>query len=177
MTLAEQLKPDVAVIDITMPDLNGLDATRQIKRVSPETEILIFSGHETEELVHAVFNAGARSFVLKTEVAKHLVSAVQALSEHRTFFDSKISDIIFARYIKGADASKKGEPEAGRLTSREREIVQLLAEGKSNKEVAGVLGISVKTVETHRAAVMRKLGLSSASELVRYAIRNKIIEA
>lgn len=179
VTLANQLKPDIVILDFEMPELNGLEATRQIKRQLPETEVLIFTGHEEEQLVHDVFQAGARSYIVKTDVGQHLIAAVKALATHKTFFTSKVSEIVFARYLNGTkSATKTIEPNpSSRLTGREREILQLLAEGKSNKEVASMLGISVKTGETHRAAIMRKLGLSNFSDLVRYAIRNKIIQA
>ena len=172
VALAEKFKPHVAVLDLTMPELNGLEAARQIKRRLPEVEMVMLTAHDNEDLVHQVFDVGARSYVLKTEAAKHLVPAVRAAFAHKPFFTSKVSEIIFARYLdhKGAD------PKNSSLTSRERELLQLLAEGKSNKEAANTLGIGVKTVESHRAAVMHKLTLRSVSDLVRYAIRNKIIE-
>lgn len=175
--MVEELKPDIVVMDMTMPELNGLEATRQIKRRSPETEVLIFTGHETEEMIHAVFDAGARSYIVKTEARELLVTALEALAAHKPFFTSHVGEVIFAKYLHGKSAGE--EPTVGneRMTQREREIVQLLAEGKSNKEVATVLGISVKTAETHRASIMRKLDLPTFSDLVRYAIRNHIIEA
>ena len=176
VALTAELKPDIVILDITMPELNGLDAARQIKRKSPATEILIFTAQETERLVHDVFDSGARSYIMKTDAADHLIDAIKALSEHKHFFTSRISEIIFARCIQGKQALE-GTPENSRITAREREIVQLLGEGKSSKEIATILGISVRTVETHRAAIMKKLGLKSFSELIRYAIRNQIIEA
>lgn len=177
VAMAEKLKPDIAILDVGMPELNGLEATRQIKRLVPETEVLIFTGYETEELVHDVFLAGARSYILKTDVGQYLLSAIKELAQHRTFFTSRISEMVFSRYLAGTTGPKHMEESTtGRLTPREREIVQLLAEGKSNKEVATTLGISVKTSETHRAAIMRKLKMESFSDLVRYAIRNNIIE-
>ena len=175
VALAEQLAPDVVVLDIGMPELNGLDAARQIKRVLPQTEVLIFTGEESEQLIHDVFAAGARSYILKSDIGPHLVAAIRALGEHRHYFTSRISEVVFARYLAGASGAGKDKAEG--LTPREREIVQLLSEGKSNKEAGALLGITVKTVETHRAAVMRKLRLDSFADLVRYAIRNKIIAA
>ena len=172
VALVEQLKPDIVIMDMSMPNLNGLDATMQIRRRQPETEVLIFTGSETEETMRNVFKAGARSCLLKTEASQHLVPAIEALLRHRTYFSSKVSEIVFAGYLAG-DSQKSGAV----LTPRERELVQLVAEGKSNKEMSEVLGISVKTVETHRAAVMRKLSLESVADLVRYAIRNGIASA
>ena len=176
VTLAEKLKPDIVILDYEMPELNGLEATRQIKRLVPSAEILIFTGHEEEKVVHDVFEAGAKSYIVKTDVSQHLLEAVRSLAQHKPYFTSHVSEIVFARYLNGSTGKAAG-PEAGRLTAREREIIQLLAEGKSNKEVATLLGISIKTGETHRAAIMRKLSLETFSDLVRYAIRNKIIQA
>jgi len=173
--LAEKLTPDVVILDLAMPELGGLEATRQIKRALPASEVLIFTGHENEQVIHAVFEAGARSYILKSDISQHLISAVAALARHKHYFTTKISEIVFARYLEGTTGAGNDKEEG--LTPREREIVQLLAEGRSNKEVGSILGISVKTVETHRAATMRKLRLDSFAALVRYAIRNKIIEA
>jgi DNA-binding NarL/FixJ family response regulator len=174
---AEKMKPQIAVLDMTMPELNGLEATRQIRKVSPGTEVLIFTGHETEELVHQVFEAGARSYILKTDGKEHLEAALRALAAHKPYFTTQIGEILFAKMLHGKKGTGAESSGTSRLTDREREIVQLLAEGKSNKEVADMLGISVKTAETHRAAIMKKLQLKAFSELVRYAIRNHIISA
>lgn len=176
VALVEKLQPDIVVMDMSMPDLNGLEATRQIKKARPETEVLIFTGIETEELVHQVFEAGARSYLMKTAGRDQIEAALRSLAMHKPYFTSEVGEILFARMLR----EKKGSgeiPETGRLTDREREAVQLLTEGKSNKEVATSLGISVKTVETHRAAIMKKLNMKSFSDLVRYAIRNHIISA
>ena len=175
VALAEQLAPDVVVLDIGMPGLNGIDAARQIRRALPQTEVLIFTGEESEQLIHEVFAAGARSYILKSDIGGHLIAAIRALGGHRHYFTGRISEVVFARYLDGESGAGKDRAEG--LTPREREIVQLLGEGKSNKEAAALLGISIKTVETHRAAVMRKLRLDSFADLVRYAIRNKIIAA
>ena len=174
--MAQRLTPEIVVMDVTMPELNGLEATRQIKKNAPATEVLMFTGLETEELVRQVFEAGARSYILKTDGREHLEAALRALAEHRTYFTTKIGEILFARFLQGKTRPAE-EATEGRLTDREREIVQLLAEGGSNKEVADTLGISVKTVETHRATIMKKLKFESFSDLVRYAIRNHIISA
>jgi len=175
VALAEKLQPEVVVLDLAMPELNGLEATRQIKRALPKTEVLIFTGEESEQLIHELFAAGARSYILKNDIGGHLVAAIRALGEHKHYFTDRISEVVFARYFRGETGAGQDKTEG--LTPREREIVQLLAEGKSNKEVAAVLGISIKTVETHRSTTMRKLRLDSFADLVRYAIRNKIVSA
>ncbi len=174
--MADKLRPNVVLLDITMPELNGLEATRQIRKSLPNTEVLIFTMHETEQLVRDILAAGARGYVLKSDAARDLISAVEALSQHKPFFSPNVSESVLAGFL-GEGGVENGEGGAGRLSPRETEILQLLAEGKSNKETADVLGISVKTVETHRAAIMRKLNLHSFAELVRYAIRNKIVQA
>jgi DNA-binding NarL/FixJ family response regulator len=170
-----QLKPDVVVLDITMPELNGLEATRQITKLSPETQVLILTVHESEQLANDVLKAGARGYVLKSDAGRDLVAAIHALRARKTFFTSKAARLVSENVLKGDTTSDEDGTESSHLTPREREIVQLLAEGKSNKEVADVLGISVKTVETHRTNIMRKLNFHSISELVRYAIRNSIV--
>jgi DNA-binding NarL/FixJ family response regulator len=176
VALAEQLKPEIVVLDISMPDLNGLEAARRIHKLFPKTGILVLTLHFSDQLVRDIVDAGARAYIMKSDADRDLVSAVEALANHRTFFTPRAAEMLlngFSRQNSGA------EPQAlprNRLTSREREIVQLLAEGKSSKEVAVALGISVKTAETHRANIMRKLELHSVSEVVRYAVKNQIIE-
>jgi DNA-binding NarL/FixJ family response regulator len=177
VTLCEELKPDVVVMDISMPELNGLDAARQIRKSSPNTGILILTMHFTDQLVREVVECGARGYILKSDADKDLVSAVEALANRRTYFTREASEILLNGFSKPDVVLDSKASARNRLTVREREIVQQLAEGKSSKEVAVALGISVKTAETHRANIMRKLELHSVSELVRYAIRNQIIEA
>jgi DNA-binding NarL/FixJ family response regulator len=166
-------KPDIVVMDIAMPRMNGLEAARRIVDKLPRTEVLILTMHESKQLIQDVLKSGARGYILKSDAGKDLVAGIEALLEHKPFFSQKVSEVVLEGFLKG----QGGEAEADELTPREREIVQLLAEGKSNKETAAVLGISVKTVEAHRANLMRKMGFTSLSDLVRYAVREKIIEA
>jgi len=172
----QELHPNVAILDVGMPVMNGLEATRNIVKASPQTQVLILTMHETEQMVRDVLDAGARGYVLKSDAGRDLVSAVEALLQHRTFFSPRVSDMLLAAYLQGGERPLSGAAQRNRLTAREREIVQLLAEGKSNKEVAATLNISVKTAETHRTNIMNKLDLHSISELVRYAVRNNIVE-
>jgi DNA-binding NarL/FixJ family response regulator len=173
---AKQLKPPAVVLDIALPELNGLDAMRQILKALPKTQILIYTMQKSERVVREALDAGARGYVLKSDPASNLVEAVTALRQHKPFFAPAISETLLENYLKaGPPADRQAAPRSY-LSSREREVVQLLAEGKSNKEVAAALGISVKTAETHRTNIMRKLRLHSIIELVRYAIRNKLIE-
>jgi DNA-binding NarL/FixJ family response regulator len=175
--MAREVSPDVAILDIGMPELNGFEATRQILKAAPQTEVLILTMHESEQIVREVLDAGARGYVLKSDAGRDLVAAVEALCQHRTFFSSKIADMLLHAYLRPSQrGSSDPEPARGRLTAREREIVQLLAEGKSNKEVAQALNISIKTAETHRTNIMNKLDLRSITALVRYAVRNNIVE-
>jgi DNA-binding NarL/FixJ family response regulator len=177
VSLAEQLKPDVVVMDISMPDLNGLEAARQIHKSTPKIGILILTMHFTDQLVREVVDCGARGYILKSDADRDLVSAVESIANRRTYFTREASEILLDGFSRPDVVIEPKTTARNRLTPREREIVQLLAEGKTSKEVAVALGISVKTAETHRANIMRKLELHSVSELVRYAIRNQIIEA
>jgi DNA-binding NarL/FixJ family response regulator len=172
--LARSLQPDVAVLDVAMPDLNGLEATRQIRRLSPRTEVLVFTMHESEQLVREVLAAGAKGYLLKSDAARLIVAAVEALAAHKPFFNWKVSETILDGFLRATTAEPDQAGAVEPLTPREREIAQLLAEGRSNKEVATRLDISVKTVETHRSALMRKIGARSVVDIVRYAVRNKL---
>jgi DNA-binding NarL/FixJ family response regulator len=173
----EDLNPDIVILDIGMPDLNGVEAARRIRKVSAGTEILILSMHYSDQLIREIVDAGVRGYIVKSDSDRDLLIAVETLAKHKPFFTPHATEVILGSFNTGGPVKEVPELVSDRLTSREREIVQLLAEGKSSKEVASSLGISVKTAETHRANVMRKLGLHSVSELVRYAVRNHIIEA
>lgn len=175
VALAVKLKPNVAVLDLSMPELNGLEATRQIRKEVPETEVLVFSMYESEQFVRDLLAAGARGYVLKSDVTTQLLTAVETVARHKPFFTSDVAERVLEGFLKLGELSAGDGPAAGILTPREREIVQLLAEARSNKEVSAILGISVKTVETHRASIMRKLGISSIVDLVHYAIRNHLV--
>ena len=167
---ALETKPDIAVLDYSLPLINGVEATRQIRGRLPNTEVLIFTMHDAESLIRDLLAAGARGYLLKSDANRFLLAAVEALAGHKPFFTAKVSEALLDSFIKKVDHVQSP------LTSRERGVVQLIAEGYSNKQMANILNISLKTVETHRAAVMRKLNMSSSASLVRYAIRNKIVE-
>jgi DNA-binding NarL/FixJ family response regulator len=174
--MAKKLKPDVAVIDLSMPELNGLEATREIRKELPETEVLVLTMHENDELIRESLIAGARGYVLKTDAGRRLVDAIEALSRHQPFFTARVSATLLDAFREyGAKREKTSVFNV--LTDRERRVIQLLAEGKRSKQIASLLGISVKTVESHRATIMRKLGFHSVTDLVHYAIRNMLVEA
>jgi DNA-binding NarL/FixJ family response regulator len=167
---AIEAQPDVAIIDYSLPVVNGIEVTRQIRARLPGTEVLIFTMHDNQTLIEDLLKAGARGYLLKSDAKALLIGAIEALAAHKPFFTANVSEALLRSYVE------KSKRSASPLTDRERTVVQLIAEGHSNKEIAQLLGISLKTVETHRAAVMRKLNLSSSAALVRYAIRNKIVE-
>ena len=173
---ARATNPDIVILDIGMPSLNGLEAARQILKEFPQTKILILTVHESEQVVREVLDAGARGFILKSDAARDLVAAVDALRKNKTFFTSKVAEMVLDGFLLKGHNPLRGAIGKGRLTPREREVVQLLAEGKTTKEVASVLGLGFKTADTHRTNIMRKLGLGSLSELVLYAVRNGIVQ-
>ncbi len=172
--MAAERRPDIVIMDINMPELNGLDATRMIQKELPQVRVLVLSMHESEQLLRQVLEAGARGYVLKSDAGQELVRAIRALESGQVYFTPKVSEMLMTGYLGGSkDSGENVTP----LSAREREVVQLLVEGRSNKEVATALGISVKTVETHRARIMEKLNLKAFSDMVRYAVRNNIISA
>lgn len=178
--LASKMKPDVTLLDIGMPNLNGLEATRQILATSPEMPILILTMHDSDNVVREVLRAGARGFLLKSDAGRDLVAAVEAMQLQRTFFTTKVSQMVLDGFLERRNGDDLREPDlkpsSEALTSREREVIQLLAEGKTSKEVAVALNLSVKTAETHRTNLMRKLNLHSVADLTRYAVRNGIVQ-
>jgi len=183
--LASVINPDIILLDIGMPNLNGLEAARQILAASPDMPILILTMQESDQVVREVLRAGARGFLLKSDAGRDLIAAVEALQLQRTFFTTRVSQMVLEGYLdrnpEDTDPAAKAKPKpeeesADILTGREREVIQLLAEGKTSKEVAVALHLSVKTAETHRTNLMRKLGLHSVADLTRYAVRNRIVQ-
>lgn len=172
LAAARETRPDIAIIDYSLPELNGRELTLEIKKEMPRTEVLIYTMHDQEDLVLDMLLAGARAFVLKSETEGHLLAAVDALSINRPYFSGVISDTLLEQCLRNS-----AQPRLSTLTHRERQVVQLVTEGKINRQIAQILEISVKTVETHRATAMQKLKLRTTADLVRYAIRNKISEA
>ena len=172
----EQLKPDIVILDVNMPELNGIEVTKRIRKTLANTEVLIISFDYSDQLIREIVWAGARGFVVKADSERDLIAAVEALSYHKSFFTSRTTDVVLGRVPSGGRAGDLQGLVKSRLTPREREIVQLLADGKSSREVAESLTISVKTADTHRANIMRKLDLHSVTELVRYAVRNQIVK-
>jgi DNA-binding NarL/FixJ family response regulator len=170
---ALKLKPDILLLDIGMPNLNGLDAARQILTLMPDSRILILTIHDSEQVVREVLAAGAKGFLLKSDAGRDLLAAVEALQENQTFFTSKIAQMMLNGYLSPSEDTQVTPQPV--LTPREREVIQLVAEGKSTKEVAIALSLSVKTAETHRTNLMRKLNLHSVADLTLYAVRNGIV--
>jgi DNA-binding NarL/FixJ family response regulator len=172
---ANRLKPDVVILDVSMPDLDGLQATRRIRETVPTTEVVVLTMHESDQMVRRVLDAGALGFVLKSDLAKHLVKAVKDVSAGKQFLTPRVSDIVLKGFLGNqGEATRYSQ---ARPTLRETEVIRLLAQGKANKEIALQLGITVRTVETHRARIMHKLGLHSLAELIHYALRQRIFAA
>jgi DNA-binding NarL/FixJ family response regulator len=173
---AKETKPEIVVLDIGMPRLSGLEAARRLKRTLPQIKVLMLTMHDSERLAWEVLNAGALGYVTKSDTARDLIIAIEALRRDKTFFTPKVDRIILDSFLDGGSSKRAKEMQGEQLTSRQREIVQLLAEGKTSKEVSALLNLSVKTVETHRANIMRRLSCHSVSDLVRYAVRNNIVQ-
>jgi len=174
---ALQLHPDVVIVDIGMPRLNGLDTTRQLLQHDPHFKVIVLTITDSDQAIREALDSGARGFVLKSDAARDLVTAVEALQNKRMFFTPRVNDLVLAGFLeKGQTVSRNEAPKLPTLTAREREITQLLAEGNSSKEVASLLNLSTKTVETHRSNIMRKLSFHSIRDLVVYAIKNNLIQ-
>ena len=172
---AIQLKPDVAVVDIGMPELDGIQVARQIRQTLPDTQVLVLTMHESDQMVRRALDAGARGYLLKSDLTECLARAVRAVSEGKRFLTPKVSDIVLEGFLKSKSPYQQEERAGARISPRELEIIRLLAAGKSNKEVGAQLGIAIRTVETHRANILLKLGLHSLADLIHYAIRHEII--
>src|SRR5262245_24999522 len=174
LTMALVTNPDLVVLDVAIPEMNGIEVTRQLRRALPSIGILIVTMHDADQVVQEVMEAGANGLVLKAEAGRTLADAVRAILSHGEFISERVRRVVGRDEFGGEGPARARKPAL--LTSREREVLQLLAEGQANKEVANALGISTKTAETHRARIMAKLEVHSMSELVRYAIRNSIIQ-
>lgn len=177
--MAGQFQPDLIILDITMPQLNGLDAIPRILKASPSSHVLVLSMHDEEELIQRTLRSGANGYVLKSDAEQSLLTAAEAVLSGRRFVSPSVTRVVLNR--SQGDRTSTGAPHGRKhefscLTGREQEVIQLLAEGKSNKQVADLLSISVRTAENHRARLMKKLGVGSLSGLVRYAVRNNIIQ-
>jgi DNA-binding NarL/FixJ family response regulator len=174
---AIKLKPEVAIVDIGMPELDGIEVVRQVRAAVPDVKVLVLTMHESDQMVRRALDAGAHGYLLKSDLTDCLPRAVEAIAEGERFLTHEVSEIVLQGFLKKTSPHPRGGQAGARITPRETEIIRLLAEGKSNKEVAVLLGIAVRTVETHRAKIMLKLGLHSLAELIHYALRNEIIPA
>jgi DNA-binding NarL/FixJ family response regulator len=172
---AIELKPDVAVVDIGMPELDGVAAVSRIREAVPDTKVLVLTMHESDQMVQRALDAGAHGYILKSDLTDTLPKAVKAVVEGKRFLTPRVSEIVLDGFLKTRSRHRQGERVASRTTPREVEIIRLLAEGKANKEIAALLGIAVRTVETHRSKIMLKLGCHSLAELIHYAIRHKMV--
>lgn len=172
LTLTRERRPNVIVLDVSLPGLNGIAVTRQIRQTFPATEVLLFTMHDDDETVSGGLAAGARGYLLKSEGDAQLVAAISALGAHRPYFSPAVAEMLLESAVH---ERKKSRLES--FTLRELEVAQLIAEGESNKQIARKLGISIKTVESHRAAAMRKARVRTAAEFVRFAIKHNLIQA
>jgi DNA-binding NarL/FixJ family response regulator len=171
IVMALASRPDVAIIDYSLPVVNGVEATRQIRACLPDTEVLIFTMHDSDPLLRELLEAGARAYLLKSDAIKYIIAAVESLVNHMPFFTSRVSEQLLESYLAGRPLRSEDT-----LTPRERTVIRLVAEGHSNKEIGKIFNLSTKTIETDRATAMRKLNLPSVAAVVRYAIRNKLIQ-
>jgi DNA-binding NarL/FixJ family response regulator len=170
---AARLTPDMVILDLGLPELHGLEVTRRILQRRPDTEVLVLTMHASEELIRQVIRAGAHGYVLKSDAGEQLVTAVRSLQHHKPLLTTRVTEVVLDGFLKGVADDAVGEA----LTPREREVLQLVAEGRSSKSIAAGLGVTVKTIESHRASLMRKLHLRTVADLVRYAVRNGLVEA
>ena len=168
---AADARPDILIMDLSMPGLGGVDATIQIRKILPQVEVLILTMHESDRLAGQALRAGARGYLLKGESEDKLMEALDALSRHQPYFSPSVSETLLQGYLHSEPTH-----DLKQLTPRERQIVKLVAEGKSNKVIASVLNLSIKTVETHRSAAMHKVGAKSAADLTLYAARNDLVQ-
>jgi DNA-binding NarL/FixJ family response regulator len=175
--LVKKSKPDLVLLDLTMPEMNGLDVTAAVRECSPGTEVLVLSMHFSEELAREVLRSGALGYMLKTDADTELLEAIERVRRHQPFFTNQLASAMAQNFLDAPpepEVGENGKP-VSQLTEREVQVVQLLAEGKSNKEVAGALGVSTRTVESHRNHIMRKMNFTSFSDLIRFAVRSNLI--
>ncbi len=175
VTKAMELKPDVAVVDIGMPELDGIEATRQIREAVPKTKILMLTMNESESMIRRALDAGAKGYLLKSDLTDVLLKAVEAIVVGKRFLTPKVSEIVLEGFLNTTGQHQAVEGKGTRTTPRETEIIRLLAAGKTNKEIAALLQITARTVETHRSKIMLKLGVHSLAELIHYALRHELI--
>lgn len=171
LKIAAEAKPDIVVLDLSMPKIGGVDTIIQLRHLLPDVEILVLTMHDSERIVAQALRAGARGYVLKNESPDNLIEALAALSNHRPYFSSSVSETLLKSYLSSDSAVDHEQ-----LTPRERQIVKLVAEGNSNKRISSILKVSVKTVEAHRSAAMRKVGAKSSADLALYAARNELVQ-
>lgn len=164
-------KPDILITDYSLPFINGIEVTRQVRQRLPMTEVLIFTMHDTDAIFTEALAAGARAFLLKSDAKQYLILAIESLASHKPFFTGKLSERMLVSYLAKQDGRT-----GPMLSPRERMVVQLIAEGNSNKQISTILSISIKTIESQRAAAMKKIEATSTASIVRYAIRNRLIE-